>query len=149
MNPTLPRSGWRCCAPILVACSLGGAALADTDPTATAAPSATVAATPAFAREDAGITHRLAVGLGAVFLIALISAALVVAARRYGALRGLLLQPRGQDGLRTLAVRRVNSRLTVVKIQISNELAVVIADNGHAICKLAEVPVAPTDRATP
>jgi hypothetical protein len=92
-----------------------------------------------FASDDLGLVHHLAIGLGCVVVIAVLGWLCVVLARRYG-----LALPKADGAnpipLRVLASRRVTQRLHIAAIQVSKERIVVIADNGHAIVALAEIP---------
>lgn len=93
-----------------------------------------------FANDDLGWTHHLAVGLGCVVVISLLGWLTVVLARKFG-----LSQPQTGSSatikFHVLASRRITPRLHIAAIQISNECIVVIADNGRAIEKLAELPM--------
>jgi len=85
---------------------------------------------------DPQLTHSLSVGIGAVLIIAALGCLLVIASRRLK----LPLATRGAGAsLRILASRRPSARLHLVTVEVAPGRAVVIADNGRAIEKLAEI----------
>jgi len=130
------RSGrlWRCLVPSTLLAGWGKA-LAAAQAVAESAP-------PAFAGDDLGLIHHIAVGLGCVVVIALLGWATVVWSRKHG--WPALGQPSAELPLRVLAVRRVGQRLQVAAVQVSPGQVVVIADNGQAIVKIAEMPAPPS-----
>lgn len=91
---------------------------------------------------DIDLVHRLAVGLGAVAIIGLIGWAAVILARRYGLPTAMGNGARRPVSVRVIDVRRITPRLHIATIQVSEDRAVVLADNGQSIVVIAETPLA-------